>query len=486
MLLLERVLRSVESSPDATACISGGETLTYRGFLALLSVVTRHLHEQGIEAGEPVALTMSQSPLHLIAFLALARLGALVVPVSPFLRPADKAELFAKYAIGTAISDREDTAVAGCRLILIRSVQARGTEASLDHSSFSPRADSPLRVALTSGTTGPPKGTLQTHARFVQRLDRMEVRVVERPRVIPPNLHITTALTQAMHALCEGGCVIFPSGYETEPFCDAIRAHGATHVALPPANLALMIAMLPAEWPGFPSIRHLRILGASPSVPLLDLARKRFSRNVYVPYSLGEIGLVSMATPAILEEDPLCAGPPLPDVRFEALDPSGQVLAPGVAGEVRVSFDGMPTAYYGADASDRTRFRDGWLHSGDLGYLSREGRVRIEGRVDEVINMGGRKVSPRFVEAVIEEFPGVREAAVFVLGEGIAGTRIAAAIVPGAPLDWRALARFASARLDVRAPDAYFEVEQLPRNAMGKILRADLEKLVSETNFRRL
>jgi len=479
VLLADRVLSRIEADPGAPACISGDETLTYRGLLALWSVATRYFHEQGIAAGEPVALTMSQSPLHLVAFLALTRLGALVVPASPFLRPSDRAEIFAKYGVHAVVSDREDAAVPGARLMLVRSAQAQGSESKLDYSSFVARGDSPMRIALTSGTTGAPKGTLQTQARFVQRLDRMECHVIERPRVIPPNLHITTSLTQAMHALCEGGTVVFPRGYENEPFFAAIRAHGVTHVALPPANLMLMLAGLPDGGPAFPSIRHLRILGATPSVALLDLARRRFSPNVYVPYSLGEIGLVSMATPETLAVDPRSAGLLMNDVRFEALDTEGRVLPPRVAGEVRVRFEGMPTSYYAADGADRTRFRDGWLHSGDLGFLSADGMVRIEGRVDEIINLGGRKVAPGYVESILEEFPGVRGAAVFVSGEGIAGQRLAAAIVPSAALDWKALALFAARQLDVRAPSSYFELDTLPRNAMGKLLRADLPAWVA-------
>src|SRR5258708_2088291 len=150
--------------------------------LALLSVTARHLHEQGVRAEEPVALTMSQSPIHIITFLALARLGALVVPVSAFHRPADKAAIFAKYGVRTAVSDREDAGVPGCRVLLIRAVQAQGTETSLAYGDFTARNDSPLRLALTSGTTGTPKATLQTHARFVQRMDRSGEDGGERPR----------------------------------------------------------------------------------------------------------------------------------------------------------------------------------------------------------------------------------------------------------------------------------------------------------------
>ena len=208
MLLAERILSRVEAQPNAPACVSGDDILTYRGLLALWSVATRYFHEQGIGAGEPVGLTMSQSTLHLAAFLALSRLGALVVPMSPFLRPADRAAVLAKYGVRTWVRDREAEHLPGVRVLLVRGVRADGSESKLDYSGFVPAAASPMRIALTSGTTGTPKGTLQTQQRFVRRLDRMECDVVESPRVIPPNLHLTTSLTQAMHALCAGGTVV--------------------------------------------------------------------------------------------------------------------------------------------------------------------------------------------------------------------------------------------------------------------------------------
>jgi acyl-coenzyme A synthetase/AMP-(fatty) acid ligase len=105
--------------------------------------------------------------------------------------------------------------------------------------------------------------------------------------------------------------------------------------------------------------------------------------------------------------------------------------------------------------------------------------VFVEGRVDDVINLGGRKVSPRFVESILEEFPGVREAAAYVAGEGIGGPRLAAAIVPSGALDWLALARHAARVLEVRAPAHYFELDALPRNAAGKLLRAGLPAWVA-------
>lgn len=485
MLLIERFLSNVAASPGAPAVLAGDQTITYRGLLALVSNAAGYLHGQGIGAGDTVALRMSQSPLHLIAFLALASLGAVVVPSSPFRRPASRAEIFRKYDLRTLVSDYPDAAQQGARLVPLQSVSAKGDESKLDFSGFAAQGASPLRISLTSGTTGTPRGTMQTHARLVQRLDRMQCREVEQARILPPNLHITSGLCQALHAICSAGAVVFPRAYDNEAFFDAIRRHGVTHVGLPPANLALMLAVLPDDGPAFPSIRQVRIVGGTPSAAFLDLARRRFSKELFVSYGLGEIGVVSMATPDVLLREPDSAGVLAPDIRFEVLDEAGRVLPRGSTGNVRVAFDGMATSYYGPDAQDRSRFRDGWFHPGDLARLSEDGLVFVEGRVDDIINVGGHKVSPRVVEALLEEFPGVREAAVFVDGVGIEGARMAAAIVAAGPLDLKALAAYGRAQLGVRAPVRYVEVEALPRNAMGKLVReglADVPALNPQTS----
>src|SRR5260221_5281322 len=140
MLLIERFLSNVEASPGAPAILAGEQGITYRGLLALVSNTAKYLHGQGIHAGDPVALRMSQSPLHPIAFLALASLGALVVPSSPFLRPAARAEVFRKFGMGVVVSDRPDAAPPGTRLILLQEVSAKGDESKLDF------PDSPRRA----------------------------------------------------------------------------------------------------------------------------------------------------------------------------------------------------------------------------------------------------------------------------------------------------------------------------------------------------
>lgn len=475
MRLIERILQSVERAPDAPAFIADDRPTSYRGLLALLSVTVQGLRAQGVRPGDPVALTLGQSSLYLVTVLALGRLGALIIPASSLLRPGERATLFPKFEIRTVVGANADAAFPGCKLILLRSVVARGDESALDAGGYEPGGATPFRIALTSGTTGSPKGVLQTHDDFVRRLDRMDCDIAEPPRVLPPGLQITAALNLAMHALCKGGTVVFPRAYEMGPFLDALRRHKVTHVALPPANLAPMLRALPETGPAFPDIRHLRLLGNTPTPSFVEQARRKFSPATYLPYGIAEIGVVSMATPETLAREPTSCGPLAPGVRLEALDGEGRVLPPGVEGEIRVSIPGMPSGYHGPDAGDRTRFRDGWFHPGDRGFVSAQGLVFVRGRSDNIINIGGLKVAPEFVESVLQDFPAVREAAVFMADEGIAGARIAAAIVPSGRIDWDALDRFATAELDARAPIRYYLAESLPRNAMGKLLRDELK-----------
>jgi long-chain acyl-CoA synthetase len=177
--------------------------------------------------------------------------------------------------------------------------------------------------------------------------------------------------------------------------------------------------------------------------------------------------VVSMATPAMVLEDPTSVGVVEPGVQLELVD----------GGEVRVKFRHQPEGYYGPDAGDRTRFRgDGWFYPGDRGRMTPAGKLYIEGRVDHIINAGGRKVSPEYVESILMEFPGVREAAAFGIGAEAVETRIAVAIVPSGPLDWKALWAFAFERMNVSAPVRYIEVSSLPRNSMGKLERDGLSE----------
>jgi len=473
MLLIDRILRSVERDPGAPAFIGNARAISYRQLLALLSATLQVLVGKGVRPGDTVGVKMGQSVSHVVVLLALARLGAVSLPVFPSVRAAEQPGLLARFGVRMLVCESAEEAREGVAVIHLADVRARGDETRLDYLPFLPAADTPMRIGLTSGTTEVQKGFLMTHGSFVRRLDRRFYGDAPRARVIPPLLHITASLQLACHALCAGGSVVFPRSNELDDFFATIRTNAVTHVAVPPANLAAWVALFPDAGPAFPSITHLRIVGLTPSPALVELVRRRITPNAFATYSTSETGVVALATPEILAGVPGSAGRVTPGARLEVVDAEGAPLPAGTSGEIRVATDGMPGGYCGVDA-DAGGFRDGWFYPRDRGHVSADGLVFIAGRIDEILNVGGRKIAPEYLEALLLEHPRVRDAAVFALEEGLGGVRLAAAIVPEGGLQWGALADYARARFDVFTPVRYFKVSELPRNAMGKLRRREL------------
>jgi len=473
-LLIDRILASVERNPQAYAFIWNDRPASYRLLLAYLSNAVGALHREGITPGLTVGLEMRQGPLHLVTLLALARLGAVIVPLFSSARSERKEAVFRKFAIDAVVADHPARVPEGCRVIVVRSLAAKGDESALDVSGFAPVGATPLRIGLTSGTVGPRKGILLTHEAFMRRLERRFYGTGDPPRVIPPTLHVTSALQLATHALCAGGTVVFPASYAGADFVAAIKRHHVTHVTMPALHLESILDELPSDHAPIPSIRHLRLQGGMPSAALIERVQRRFSPHVHVPYSTTEVGVIAMATPETLAAAPQSSGRVASGARVEIVDEEGRALAPGMSGEIRVQVDGMPSGYMGTDQGTPPRFREGWFYPQDRGRLGADGLLFVEGRVDDIINLGGRKLSPRHAEAVLEDFPGVREAAVYAFED--AGTlRIAAAIVASGDLDWKALERHAHSALEIFAPARYHAVESLPRNSAGKLLRRELK-----------
>jgi len=474
-LLLDRIRSAIARYPGRPAFVGRDGGASFRDLHALVGAAMRGLDAAGVKPGQVVGLAMPQSPVHVVAFLALARLGAITLPIPWTAEEGERAAIARTFGARCVVCGHERGGVPGLPLVVLKSITARGDEDDFDTWPFAPRPRTPMRIALTSGTAGERLGVDHDHGTFSVRLARGSYGAHPEPRVLPPRLHITAALQAALHALCHGGAIAFPERYEAAGILEAAARLAVTHLVVPPVHVHAMLDSLGADGPALPGLAQLRLVGASATPALLEAVRRRISPNVRVGYSTTETGVITTATPEVLDAYPGCAGRLEPDAQAQALDEKGAVLPPGETGELRVRVEGMPAAYHGGVHAER--FRDGWFHPHDRGRVTAEGIVFIEGRTDFVINVGGRKVSPEHVERCLEEHPAVAEAAVFAFEDAPGETRTAAAVVPRGALDWNALARHARSRLDVLAPCRYFEASRLPRNAMGKLERASLASL---------
>src|SRR5262249_19018149 len=151
----------------------------------------------------------------------------------------------------------------------------------------------------------------------------------------------------------------------------------------------------------------------------------------------------------------------------------GQPLPAGQSGEIRARSEPMPAGYYRDEARSRTAFRDGWFHTADRGRLGADGKLRIEGRLDELINLGGPKLRPGVREEQRWQRPLVREAAAFAVDGADGAPHLAAALALAPGTDPAAVAGHCR-ELGFTAPDSVLLLESLPRNDLGKVLRAEL------------
>ncbi|HEX4780642.1 MAG TPA: class I adenylate-forming enzyme family protein [Usitatibacter sp.] len=474
-LFLDRLRSAISRDPEAVAFLGRGGGLRYRDVRSLVGSAMRLLDAQGVRPGRVVGLNMPQSPLHLVAFFALARLGAITLPL-PWNEPDEERAHIAKaFGASLVVSGRADGGAPGLPLVLLDTLSARGDEDGLDAWPFVPRPETPVRIALTSGTVGERKGLDHTHGYFSARIARGGYVAAAAPRVMPSRLHVNAALQAALHALCSNGAVVFPARYDTPGLLEAATRFAVTHLMMPPVHAANLAAMIANDTPALPLLVQLRLVGGTASPSVIAAIQRRITRNVYGSYSTTETGNLALSTPETFAAFPGAAGRVRPDVTLEVVDEGGNPVAPGVTGEIRVRVAGMPSGYHGAVHAER--FRGGWFHPNDRGRVTAEGIVYVEGRVDDIINVGGRKVSPSYVERILEEHPHVAEAAVFALADPGGNVRTVAAIVARGAIDWASLARHAQERLDVLAPWHYHEASSLPRNTMGKLVRKEIPAL---------
>lgn len=481
MSILDAIEDIAGRRPAAAAFLMGDGVLSHGDFLTLLHAITAEMRAQGIRAGDVVGLSMGQSPLHCAALLALARLGAVSVAVHPEFPLATRERIVAKFGVGSLVSLDGQHGVHGARNIRLDTVSFRTNPPDTFGIQPAPDAAAPCRISLTSGTTGIPKGDLLTHAQLDERVDRTMHGwdCDETARVMPSDINSTMAIAVCLGVLARGGTLVFPASSRPEDRIRALQEHAVTHAFLSQWAISQMLPLLPEHPWAFPALQHLRPVGSQVSEALLDLLQARWTPRVFVTYGLTELGPVSMATPATLASWPRSVGHRLPWVQVEVFDAAGQALPRGASGEIRVRVERGATRYHDDPQESARKFRDGWFCTGDHGRVCEDGLIFIEGRIDDMINLEGYKVSPACVEAVLMQHPRVVDAVVFVIREGDSAACLAAAVIAvAADIDVGELAAHARTQLGWGSPKRFFVVPEFPRTPNGKVIRAEMAAAV--------
>lgn len=464
--------------PAAPALIMKEAIISYRGLQAAVNAVAARLQGAGLQAGQMVGISMAQTPMHMFAMLALARIGVPFVSIHPALPPERRMIAVRRYGVTAIISGRPDCALEGLPFILLSPGDLRSDIAPVPYAPTTD--DTPIRIAQSSGTSGDPKGVMFSHGYMRARLGLTSYGMTPKSRVLLMDLNFVASFNYALCALAMGAAVVFTDADTAEDYIDTVRRFAVTDWVLSPAIAEAIATRLTEDDVYFATVTHLRVGGAYPNAKLVETLFRRFSPNLYICYGLTEMGMVSIAPPDIVKRYPGSVGPMMPGIDAEVVDASGQLLPSGQSGILRLRAEVMLEGYYPDNGLTTERFKDGWYYPRDLAHFDQDGMLYIDGRQDDVLNVGGVKVQFRDVETVLEAHPAVREAAVFVAVDSAGRERMGLAYLSHDGTVADDLDAYAQEKLGALRPQVYVAVRDLPRTLTGKVLRDRLATLYLE------
>jgi acyl-CoA synthetase (AMP-forming)/AMP-acid ligase II len=337
-------------------------------------------------------------------------------------------------------------------------------------------------VLLTSGTTGTPKGAKLTGgdaSALKAILDRTPWRAEETVVIAAPMFH-AWGYGQLLFAALMACTVVTRPKFYPEATLELVERHRATGLVVVPVMFD-RIMDLPADVLNRYSCRSLRFATASGSRMRPDVVvafMDRFGDVIVNNYNATEAGMIASATPEDLRAAPDTAGKPVPGTEIRILDDDHKGVPINVIGQIFVR---SGTRFEGYSSGATKPFHEGFMASGDMGYLDANGRLFVVGRDDEMILSGGENVYPIEVEKVLASHPDVTDAAVIGADDEQYGERLAAFVVlnAGTSATPDALKQHVRERLaNYKVPRDVIVLDELPRNATGKIVRKELQRLL--------
>lgn len=498
-LTVARIGRSgARVRPEALALADSRLALTYRALDERADALARGLLHRGIGRGDFIAVYLPNRVESLIAVLAVARAGATFVPMNPRFKARELQAVLsaARPKVVFTAGERRPTLVAAARaaqtplplLVCVDEATGPGSIdlAALDGAPAAPapdvRADDPFSLFFTSGTTGQPKGALGTHrARMLWIENAARVYGLgpdETYLAALPFAH-SAGLTFALMHLHAGGTVHILEAFDPVAYLGGARRLGATSALVVPAMLTRLIEAAEAgvEPGALAGLRRLVTCGAPLAARTKAEVLDRLTPLLYDYYGSTESSSMTVLLPEDQRRRPGSVGRPFPNVAIKVAGPDGEALPPRAVGEVCARNPYGMTAYLDDPEATRAAFRDGWFRTGDLGHLDDDGYLHLVGRSTDTIISGGLNIHPGEVEQALLEHEAVAECAVVGEPDPRWGQAIAAHVVlrPGHTLDLAGVQAHCSRLLaDYKKPRRLHLVPDLPRNAAGKVMRADL------------
>jgi acyl-CoA synthetase (AMP-forming)/AMP-acid ligase II len=511
--LSDMVAEQAAGQPDAEAVVFEQTRLSYGRLNERVNRLANGLRSLGLRPGSHVALVLENCHQYLELYYALSKAGMVAVPLN--WRLSDE-EL--KYIVdhSESVALVADKAHAGTARLLRDQIERLdrligvGVTGPSDVTPYEEiiAAGSPAEPSLegldenglvvlmyTGGTTGLPKGVMLSHRNLLAAIRAIAGIGMQatgaRTLFALPLFHIANWQAFLFHAL--GGCVIISRRADPERIVELLLREKPVLVNLVPTVYESMLALPGIEELDFSFVGRFTVSGAPMAAESMRRCEKVFGMRFGKGYGLTEAApAVSSLSPDdyALEGDPKLVaqagsvGKPLANVEVRICREDGSECRPREEGEITVRGDNVMLGYWKDPERSREALREGWLWTGDLGFLDQDGYLFLTDRKGDMIISGGENVHPTETENALQEHPAVREVAVVGLPDPKWGEAVKAvvALEPGRTASADELIAFCRERIAAyKCPRSIDFLDELPKSTVGKILRKDVKKWYSES-----
>ncbi len=500
-----------DTTPGKPAILFEGGEISYASLARRIdSCAGILLDGLGIEAGDRVAFLGQNSPEQIVLLFACARVGAILLPLNWRLAPPEHVQLL-QHAdprvlfVGDVYTDHVNSVREQLGSITLVSYGGAGEgwlsfeDLETDERGYPSSAGAPdgaetglnedrgLLLCYTSGTTGIPKGALLSEKALAcnaaNSIDMHAMTAADTVLTILPMFHVGGLNIQTMPALFAGATVVLLRQFDVDLFYQAIEAHPVTLTLVVPTILLLLMA--DARWDnGRPA--SLRIIGIGSTVVPESMVSQVCDWGVPLVQVYGSTETCPIAAytpPGDAARNPASTGKTAKHCEIRIVDKKGKKLGAGDSGEILVRGPNVMTKYWRDADATREVFSGGWLHTGDIGHFDQEGFLFVDGRLKDMIISGGENIYPALIENLLSECDDIEEVAVVGRPDEHWGEVAVAVVVvkQGSTVNAEKIINFCSGRISrFSCPREAVRVDNLPRNAMGKVLKEDVRHLVIE------
>jgi acyl-CoA synthetase (AMP-forming)/AMP-acid ligase II len=516
--LHEWLFTHAERAPRAPAVATPAVRLTYGELAERVRAFAGHLAACGVRPGGRVLLALPNVPATVVAGLAIHALGATAVEVNREWGPEILAQIVAQTGVRHVVALGRDARawgqVASAHRLdrlwvvhpgplppgLLATLSAAPVSLLLEDGRVDPslapaasppspdlRPEQPALILYTSGSTGTPRGVVQTFrnldANTRSIVDYLRITAEDRALVVLPLYYCYGRSVLQTHIFAGGSLFLDNRFAFPRTVLEAMAGEECTSLAGVPLTFEIIRRQVDVSTLSFPRLRYLTQAGGAMAPGTIDWVREAFGpAKLFVMYGQTEAtARLSYLPPERASEKRGSIGIPIPGVELRVVDELGRELPPGETGHLVARGANVTPGYLDEPVETALILHDGWLWTGDLAHRDEDGFFFHQGRSKEIIKVKGHRVSPAEIEHVLIGHPDVAEVAVIGAKHDLLGEVPAAFVVPrqGAAPTEEQLRTWCRARLpSFKVPDSFTTLEALPRNPAGKLLRAELAALV--------